>query len=225
MELQGANRRLSESVAEKETLLKELYHRTKNNMNVISSLINLQASSTRAKGYRQLLDDLKGRINAMALVHEKLYKSVSLSRLDISGYIRDLANSILRGYKKKAGAISLGMDIEPIGMDIETAIPCGLIINELMSNALKYAFPGKTGGKIEIGLHARGGHIELGFRDDGVGLPKGFDPAKAGSMGLKIVKNLAAGQLQGTIETKNNPGAEYKIRFRVDKDGQEKKIS
>ena len=215
-ELRESEAGLRAALLEKETLLKELYHRTKNNMNVISSLLAI--GERRAAGDPKAacpFKEMQTRIQAMALVHEKLYKSQDLHNLDIREYIEDLARSIHSGFKSEGKKISLELDLESIPFPLDQAIPCGLIINELMSNALKYAFAGREKGRIGISLHADGGDaIEIVFSDDGVGLPDGLDVKGAKSLGMKIIHILVHTQLEGEMEWESGGrGTAYRIRF------------
>lgn len=203
------------SLKEKEVLLRELYHRTKNNMQVISSLINLQASSVEDERILQMFTESRNRIQAMSLVHEKLYQSGDLSNVDSLDYIRDLVRAMTMSYNSGPEKVSITTDIESIPFSIDTAIPCGLIINELMSNSLKYAFPDGKRGEIRIGLHKnRGEEVDLDFSDNGIGLPEGFDLLKSGSLGLKLVNNLTKKQLGGNISVEGGAGTRFHIEFK-----------
>ena len=206
---------LEKSLREKETLLRELYHRTKNNMQVITSLISLQAASISDSHILQMFEDTKSRIQAMALVHEKLYQSKDLSNVGMKGYIEALAGTILRTFSGQGGNIELKLDIADIPLPIDIIIPCGLIMNELMSNSLKYAFPGGGPGEIKISFHMSGdGTIEFEYGDNGIGLPDGgLDGVK--TLGLKLVKNLATKQLGGNIELAPGGGARFRITFKT----------
>lgn len=214
---------MQKSLLEKETLLRELYHRTKNNMQVISSLISLQASSIADDRILQMFDDTKNRIQAMALVHEKLYQSKNLSSVSMKGYVEDLAGALVKSFIKGTRDISLKLDIADVPVPIDIVIPCGLIINELVSNSLKYAFPAgwleKTGqetgqaAEIRISFRVAGGEMELAYGDNGIGLA-GIDLQSVTSLGLKLVKNLAIKQLGGEMETVPGTGASFRIRFR-----------
>jgi len=207
--------RLEASIREKETLLRELYHRTKNNMQVISNLIDLQVISVNDEQTLKLFRETQNRIKTMALVHEKLYQSKDLSNLNLKDYIGDLANAVLGSYQLSAGRISLHLDVESISVSIDTATPCGLIINELMSNSLKHAFPGDRRGEVCLSIRqSEEGGIEMCFSDNGIGLPKSFDFRNARSLGLTLVKNLSEKQLKGTIELRTDHPTEFRIKFR-----------
>lgn len=206
---------ITESLREKETLLRELYHRTRNNMQVISNLIDLQAMYINDKKIVELFKETQNRIKSMALVHEKLYQSKDLSNVNLKDYINNLANTLLTSYQLGRDNIVLKLDIDSISVSIDAAIPNGLIVNELMSNSLKYAFPGDRQGEISIMLHkTEKGEIELYFSDNGIGFPKGFDINNPKSLGLKLVKNLTEKQLEGKVELRTSQRTEFLIKFK-----------
>ncbi|MBI5664812.1 MAG: PAS domain S-box protein [Nitrospirae bacterium] len=205
-EQKKAKDRLMESLREKEILLKEIHHRVKNNMQVISSLLNIQAGKLKGRPEAEVFNESRNRISAMALVHEKLYRSASLGNIDFNDYITSLSNSLFAFYGKSTKNISVKVHADGVFLGIDTAIPCGLIINELLSNSLKYAFPNDRSGNISITLKnmAGGSHwdYELIVRDSGIGLPAGLDIRKTSSLGLQLVINLSEHQLQGAVENK-----------------------
>jgi PAS domain S-box-containing protein len=206
---------LESSLREKETLLRELYHRTKNNMQVISSLISLQSSSVTDSRVLQMFEDTKNRIYAMALVHEKLYQSKDLSSVDIKEYIQDLAATIIGINARAEGKVELNLEGDSITLPIDIIMPCGLILNELISNSLKYAFKEGADGEIRIShRQVAPGLIELIYSDNGPGLPSA-DISGIKTLGLKLVHNLASKQLGGQIELVPGRGAEYHIRFKA----------
>lgn len=210
-----AEERIGQSLREKETLLRELYHRTKNNMQIITSLLNLQSQAIDDKKTLQILEDTKNRIHSMALVHEKLYKAKDLSQVNLRNYVADLAASLMDSHQIIKGKISLLLDIDNIPVSIDTITPCGLVINELMTNTLKYAFPGNRAGKITVSAHLNAdGIIELRFSDDGIGLPEGLDLEKPKSLGLKIVHALVETQLQGKMVVERAHGTGFVISFK-----------
>jgi two-component sensor histidine kinase/CheY-like chemotaxis protein len=219
-ELQCRAAQLESSLLEKETLLKELCHRTKNNMQVISSLMNLQILAIQDEKVVQPFNEMQNRIRAMALVHEKLYKSKDVYNIDIGSYIEDLAKTAFTGFKSHTGNIALKLNIKSISIPIDQAIPCGLIINELMSNALKHAFPNGRAGQIDIAVRpVSGDEMELVFADNGVGLPDNLDIKRTKSLGLKVVYILTKRQLDGEIELGRDRGIQYRIRFRKSANG------
>ncbi|MBF0327607.1 MAG: PAS domain-containing protein [Nitrospirae bacterium] len=217
-ERKKAEQQITQSLKEKEILLRELYHRTKNNMQVIISLLRLQSINIDDKKTLQILEDTKSRIQAMALVHEKLYKAKNLSRVILGEYIKDLANALMQSHNPDMEQISLHVDVENIGVSIDTITPLGLAINELMINALKYAFPNNRKGEIIIRAGFKEDKIiELTFSDNGIGMPPKVNIEKSESLGLKIVHALIVLQIKGTLEMIVQNGTIFIIRFK-DKD-------
>lgn len=218
-ELTQANEQLTTSLHEKEVLLKEIHHRVKNNMQVVSSLLKLQARKVEDKEAFQILQDSQNRIRTMALIHENIYRSEDLAKIKFYGYIMDLTTGLFELYKPSTSHISLHVDTSDDSMlDIDTAIPCGLIINELVTNALKYGFPEGKSGEIRI-LFTQTGEDELTLTvsDNGVGLPEDIDFRKTDSLGLHLVTMLAEDQLDGKIILDRTTGPEFQIRFRQKK--------
>jgi PAS domain S-box-containing protein len=202
------------SLREKEVLLREIHHRVKNNMQVISSLFNLQAGHTLNEDGRAILKEAQARIRAISLVHEKLYQSADLSRIDLGGYINSLAIHLVHFYRPQPGLVRMETDFEEATLGLTSAIPCGLLLNELISNSLKHAFLGDRAGVIRIGLkRGPGGLIVIRVADDGIGFPEDLDFSKAESLGLQIV-NLLAGQLNATIELDRTNGTTFTLTFR-----------
>lgn len=209
--------RIRVSLEEKEVLLKEIHHRVKNNMQVISSLVALQADELQDPAMRSVLLDVTDRVRSMALVHEKLYQSGDLARVDFAEYARSLLNYLWRAHGTRASGIRLAMDLAPVWLSVNEALPCGLILNELVSNALKHAFRGRTDGEVAVSLGdspQRG--VRLGVRDDGRGLPEWFDWRQARSLGLRLVQMLA-GQLNADVEVSGRKGTEFIITFEESK--------
>ena len=203
------------SLEEKEVLLRELYHRTKNNMQVICSMLALQSAYTQDEQVLKIFQETENRIKSMALVHQKLYQSENLSSVDLKVYINDLAELLVRSYRVESNRILLIFDMDSLPVLIDTAIPCGLILNELISNSLKYAFPGEMEGEIRIQLRKTGeGEIELQVSDNGVGIPEGFDFRKSETMGLQNVFAIVEHQLQGEVKFEVNNGITCQIRFK-----------
>jgi two-component sensor histidine kinase len=206
---------LKAAVGDKEVLLKEVCHRTKNNMTSICSILKLQSALIRDEQWLNILRDLENRISSMALVQEKLYQSEDITNIDLREYVKDLADSVFKNYRTIPPKVSLKFHVEPVIVSPNTAIPCGLILNELLSNAMKYAFPGDKTGEIKIALHSRGeSEIELGVSDNGVGMPNDLDFRNADSLGLKLVLMLAEGQLGGHVELTVDNGTAFLIRFK-----------
>lgn len=212
-ELSAKNERLRASLAEKEVLLKEVHHRVKNNLQIISTLLELQAYNIHDDNLQKCLKDSQDRIKAMALIHEKLYQSSDLVCIDFWEYIESLVGHLISSFVDDPQRIVMKVDVGDIQMGIERAIPYGLIINELVSNAIKHAFPNGRSGEIEIRLRAdERGWITLTVADDGVGLPPGLDFRNTETLGLQLV-NLLTKQLQGELSLVNDGGATFTIRF------------
>ncbi len=211
-ERKSSNDNLKNALNEKEMLLKEVYHRVKNNLQVVSSLINLQARNVKNEVTVDLLKQSADRIKAMALLHEKLYQSKDLARIDFNEYIHSLVDHLMFGYGDQSGRITIKMKIDKIFLDVDTAIPCGLIINELLSNALKYAFPDNRQGEIGISFSQNQGECILVISDNGAGFPAGLDYKKSTSLGLQLVGTLT-NQLIGRIEQDQTAGTKFTIRF------------
>ncbi|MDB6151775.1 MAG: histidine kinase [Chthoniobacteraceae bacterium] len=198
----------------KETLLRrEIHHRVKNNLQVISSLLFLQSIHVSDAGTQEVLRESRSRTRALALIHEKLYQSDNLTKIEFASYIRQLAASMFESYRISASTVQLRIAATGIFLGLDVAIPCGLIITELVSNALKYAFSeGKT-GRIDIEFQlVKNGIFQFSVRDSGAGLPEGFDPEKVRTLGVKLVCDLAT-QLNGTVEFKNENGTVVNITF------------
>lgn len=212
-ENKAVQRELANSLKEKELLLKEVHHRVKNNMQVISSLLNIQGETIDNEEFANLLGESQQRIKSMSLIHENLYQSDNLLEIDFEDYIRMLANSLCRFYTIPGVSINLDIHVDNVKLDIETAVPVGLVINELISNSLKHAFKGKQGcGTISVSFRQVGCRYVLQINDDGVGLPEGFEPASASSMGMEIVSILTQ-QLDGRLHIDGSHGARFEISF------------
>jgi PAS domain S-box-containing protein len=214
-ERQQAQERLTAALREKEVLLKEIHHRVKNNMQVISSLVSLQADGAGNETVRNVLGDVNRRVRSMALVHEKLYQSSDLARIDFAEYARSLLGHLWGSYGHFTPGIQLKMGLEPVLLPVDLSVPCALILNELVSNALKHAFPKRNRGEgvVTVWLRRlRKGRISLGVRDNGVGLPAGFDWRQARTLGLRLVQMLA-GQIDAAVEISGREGTEFTITF------------
>lgn len=209
-----AEEALKASLAEKEILLRELAHRTKNNLQVIGNLLSLQAAASADGKFVSAVADTQDRIRAMALVHEKLYRSGNFAALNMRDYVGELMTALLRTHQGTGGLIRADLDLEDLYSSIDAALPCGLIISELLSNSLKHAFPGRKAGAVFLSLRRNGETIELRYRDDGPGLPHDLDLSRVKSLGLKLVYNLAVRQLRGTMEVRREPESEFVFTFR-----------
>ena len=209
-----AEKRTMASLQEKETLLREIHHRVKNNLQIISSLLKLQARQIADEKLKGVFQECQDRIKAMAAVHSMLYKSQNFAEINFGEYVRGIAGQLFRSYKTSSAAISLIIQADKVLLPIDTAIPLGLIINELVSNTLKYAFPVIRKGKITIEINHTEYGLRLLYEDDGVGFPKDVDFKKAETMGLKLV-NMLVEQLGGTIEQLASGGTGYLIRFKT----------
>lgn len=208
-----AENRIRESLQEKEVMLKEIHHRVKNNLQVISSLLKLQAGYIKDERILEVFKESQNRVRAMALIHEKLYQSEDLAQTDFAEYIRSLVNNLFRSYSVNSRSISLSLNVEDVRLSIDTAIPCGLIINELVSNSLKYAFLADKPGEISISLYPEpDDRYTLIVQDNGSGLPPDLNFQQTKSLGLQLVCNLTK-QLQGTIDLQSKTGAIFKINF------------
>jgi PAS domain S-box-containing protein len=203
---------LRSSLDEKEVLLKEIHHRVKNNLQVVSSLLNLQSGYVRDQSDVEMFRESQNRIRSMALIHEKLYQSGNVSLVDFPQYARSLATTLFRSYRSDESNVSLEVDFGDVSLGIDAAVPCGLIINELLSNALKHAFPAGRGGKVTLGLRAQGGMMRLTVKDDGIGFPRGLDLTRPESLGLQLVNTLVA-QIGGVLEVDRSNGTEFRIAF------------
>jgi two-component sensor histidine kinase len=206
-----AEEKLRASLHEKEALLKEVHHRVKNNLQVISSMLSLQSMSRNDSATVSLLRESQDRVRSMALIHEQLYQASDLARIDFGRYVDSLTANLLRSYTA-GGTVKLNIDVHDILLSIDLAIPCGLIINELVSNSLKHAFPERSGGIITVAMHRDGPEYILVVSDDGAGMPRHVDGASAESFGLQLVDTLV-GQLEGSIGFAGDSGTSYTIRF------------
>ncbi len=215
-ELAAANEHLQGLFSEKEVLLKEVHHRIKNNLQVVSSLLNMQLHSTEDAEAREILRESKSRIRSMALIHERLYKSDDQASIAAGNFIKVIADELFMTYEV-GSTVRLETKIEDVALDISTAIPCGLVINELLSNALKYAFPADRKGTISLSLEVTGnGLLNLRISDDGVGLPEDFDFEQSTTLGMTLVRILAIDQLDATLDIDGKNGTTFDLTFPID---------
>ncbi len=214
-ERKHAEERIKASLTEKEVLIKEIHHRVKNNLQVISSLISLQADSLSDERLQRVLGDVRDRVRTMALVHEKLYQTEDLARLDFAEYAPGLLQYLWSAHGAATRNIHLNISIAPLILPVEMAVPCGLILNELCSNAIKHAFPNGD-GEVTVTLEhdPATGDVCLRVCDNGVGLPEDLDWRQPASLGLRLVQILA-GQMCGTVQTGPGPETGFIIKFNV----------
>jgi len=209
----AAEEKIKASLREKEALLKEIHHRVKNNLQVVTSLLGLQSRAATDEQTRKMFQESQDRIHSMALLHESLYQSNNLSMIDFPDYIRQLASHLFHSYGVRADRIHLRTNLDELYLNLDSAVPCGLIINELVSNSLKYAFPDGREGEVRIELHEHSDdQARLVVADNGIGLRSDIDWCTARSLGLRLVRSLAE-QLRARIEVKSNTGTEVQLTF------------
>jgi PAS domain S-box-containing protein len=214
--LRESEEALRAMLSEKEVLLKEVHHRVKNNLQIISSLISLQADTLADGQLTEVFGDVRDRVRTMALVHEKLYQTEDLARLDFAEYAPDLLNYLWSAHNAASRNLCLDMSLMTLFLPVEMAVNCGLILNELVSNAIKHAFPSGDGGEVIVILEhdPTTGAVCLRVRDNGIGLPVDLDWRQSSSLGLRLVQMLA-GQLRGTVQTCLDLGTEFKMSFNI----------
>jgi PAS domain S-box-containing protein len=211
--LAQANRALQNALEQAQILLRELHHRVKNNLQVIASLLNLQSAALSDPHVRSIFRDCQERIRAMALVHELLYQGRDLAHINLSHYLGALAKQLFGSHRIDPERVHLSIQADEVSLDINTAIPCGLICHELLSNCLKHAFPGQRTGDVKLNIRAMPtGHLTVTVHDTGIGFPEGIDFRKAGSLGLQMVCLLSK-QLQGTITLTRDPTTCFTLTF------------
>ena len=217
-ERKKAEEQIKASLKEKEILLQEVHHRVKNNMQIISSLLNLQSRHIKDEESLELFKSSQNRVKSMALIHERLYQSKDFTRIDVADYVQNLTNHLFITYGISRDDIKLKINIKDIFLDINTAIPCALIINEIVSNSLKHAFPNGKKGEIKISMHPLSkDEVELVVGDNGVGIPEDANLRNTKSLGLYLVSMLAEDQLHGEIKLDKTEGIAFRFRLRVKK--------
>jgi two-component sensor histidine kinase len=206
---------LKASLKEKDVLLSEIHHRVKNNLQIISSLLALQATRVHDEKVQDALSDCQNRVRSIALIHERLYRSRDVAKVDFGEYMDDVLRAFQQTHLEKAGSVAISTHVDEVHLGISLAIPCSLIINELVTNCLKHAFPGDRHGVVNIEFHrdADDSYV-LTVRDDGVGLPPDLDHRTTSSLGLQLVVNLTELQLRGTLQVVSGPGTTFTVRFR-----------
>ena len=211
--LRKSEEHIRRQLEEKEVLLKEIHHRVKNNMQVVTSLIDLQANEINDEGMRNIFRDVVNRIHSMAMVHEKLYQSEDLSRIDFSDYVQSLLRSLWHAHAGETSRIQLNLDLKPVFLSINAAVPCGLVLNELFSNSLKHAFKGTGGGIVDVSLdNTANGEVQLSIGDNGSGFPPELDWKNTKTLGLRIVQMLTI-QLHAVVDMTSSCGTRYMIKF------------
>ncbi len=220
MELEEARKRaenrIKASLKMKEVLLREINHRVRNNLQIISSLLNMQARVTKNKDTIDILTESRNRINAMSLIHNQLYESRDISKINMQGVVEKLLRLMFQNYPVQETEITTIVHVAECPLPMSLAVPVGLIVNELLTNAFKYAFVNRKEGKIEVVLRAsEKGEASLTVRDDGVGLPEGFDHNTTKTLGLHVVKILAEGQLGGNMDVVSDKGTTFTVEFEI----------
>jgi PAS domain S-box-containing protein len=208
-----AEKDLKNSLKDKDMLMREIHHRVKNNLQIISSLLNLQSQYIKDKYAMDIFTDSQNRVRSMAIIHEKLYKSQSMSEIDFSDYITELVESLFYNHNVDESRIKLIKNMDKVYFNVDTAIPCGLIVNELITNCLKHAFPNDINGEVHIDLFKMEDKYVLNVKDNGVGFPDNIDYKNTDSLGLQLVTSLV-NQIDGTIELSNGLGSNFKIIFK-----------
>lgn len=208
----AAENQIMASLEEKEVLLREIHHRVKNNLQIISSLMNLQSEYTQEPEILKMFQESKNRIRSMALIHEKLYQSKDLAHIDFVEYLKSLVDMLLNFYREESTDINVSLKCAEINLEIDTAISMGLIVNELLSNSFKHAFPGQKSGEVTITLSKNGRNYLLEVADNGIGIPEDVDIKNTDSLGLLIVQTLTL-QLKGTLEHYNEGGTKFRLSF------------
>jgi two-component sensor histidine kinase/HAMP domain-containing protein len=212
VERKKAEQRITASLEEKEVMLKEIHHRVKNNLQVVSSLLNLQSRQIRDRAALEMFTESQNRVKSMALIHEKLYQSEDLARVDFTEYARNLSEYLFRAYDVN-GNVELDVEAGDVKLGINSAVPCGLIVNELVSNSLKHAFPNGSRGRISIRCYrSEKKRPVLVVGDDGAGIPDQIDVERTDSLGLQVVSTLIH-QLSGTLELDRSNGTRFTITF------------
>jgi two-component sensor histidine kinase len=218
--LRQSQEKIKISLKEKEVLLKEIHHRVKNNLQIIYSLLNLQAANIQDVAARKAIRESQNRVKSMALIHESLYQSQNLARINMGEYVQRLVSHLYSSYHATASGIAIHVNIQDVFLDIDTAIPCGLLINELVSNSFKHAFPSPVSqasaaeGRIQVDLTQEGDQFVLVVADNGVGVPQDVDIMRVESLGLQLVAALTE-QVRGTLDLRRGNGALFRITFPV----------
>jgi PAS domain S-box-containing protein len=214
-ERKKAEEKIKKSLKEKEVLLREVHHRVKNNLQIISSIINLQANNTKVEEIKMIIKEIRNRILSMALIHEKLYQSDNIAKVDFATYVRSLIRGLFSTYAVTEKKIKIDIDIYDVQLNLDFVVPCGLIINEVVSNSIKYAFPGDMSGRIKVSFQPSedGKGFVLDIIDNGVGMPGHIDFNKTETLGLRLIRALIT-QLNGKVSIDRATGTHYHIEFK-----------
>lgn len=207
---------IEQSLKEKEVLLKEIHHRVKNNLQIIISLLNLQSGYIKDEVTLKAVKDGQNRVRSMALVHEKFYQANELTEIDFGEYVEKLSQFLYQSYGDKTDRINVIVESDRVSLDMDTAMPCGLLVNEIVSNAYKYAFPGSMEGEIKIQLSRNDGKVTMKISDNGIGLPEGFSIENAESLGMQLIQALTS-QIDGELSVSREGGASFTITFQYPK--------
>jgi two-component sensor histidine kinase len=205
--------KIKSSLKEKEILIKEIHHRVKNNLQIVSSMLKLQMRMISDTNTKDILKDSQNRIQTISLIHKNLYKSTDLLNINFSDYLNDLVKNLFSSYKSFCGEIDIELNIENLIISIDIAMPCGIILNEMITNSLKYAFPDNRKGKINISFKLFEDKYELIFKDDGIGIPTGIIKDSQDHIGLTLIKELSLQLFGEIIMNTNSSGTEFKIVF------------
>lgn len=211
-EKRATDKRIRDSLHEKEVLLKEVHHRVKNNMQLISSMLNLQSSYSASDELAAILRECQGRIQSMAFIHEMIYRNPNFSGINTSEYIGLLSGQLMQGYAPRNTELHFSKEIENVFLSLDQAIPVGLIVNELLSNTLKHAFVQRERGNVYVRLKEADGKVFLSVGDDGVGMKTDFGTAQVDSLGSQLVMALTQ-QLEGELSTERSSGTTINIVF------------
>jgi two-component sensor histidine kinase len=207
------DRKIRDSLKEKEVLLKEVHHRVKNNLQVISSILNLQSSYVDDPKTLEILRESQQRIKSMSFIHETIYRTSDFSRLEFMDYLKTIISNLIQSYRSAKTRVDFVAEMHSVGLNLDQAIPCGLIVNELVSNSLKYAFKGREHGKLTIKLNEEDGVVMLAVMDDGIGLPADFAFEKNNSLGIQLVYALLD-QIDATVKVDQTEGTQFFISFK-----------
>lgn len=215
-DLREAEKQLKKSLDEKEMLLKEIHHRVKNNLMIISSLLNLQSDYIKDKEALDVFKESQNRAKTMALIHERLYQSTDLKNMEFGSYLETLTTELYNTMVSDKHRVKLNLNLDNVKIDINTVVPLGLIVNELVTNSMKYAFPNQMSGHIQIDLYRENSNIVLKVSDDGIGFPEDLDYKKSNSLGLLLINNLTK-QIDGELELQRSPGTTFTLTFKEQK--------